>query len=102
MALDSLIHISCDSNVERTIPAFQHVTKPGPLDPSFHPASSITGRLAARGSSEFVKPATNSLDLFVRGVLPARIAKFRRLEPVLMLLPVLRGRVVAILTIAAL
>ena len=42
------------------------------------------------------------LDLFVRGVLPARVAKFRRFEPVLMLLPVLRGRVVAVLTIAAL
>jgi hypothetical protein len=35
-------------------------------------------------------------------VLPARVAKFRRLEPVLMLLPVLGGRVVAVLTIAAL
>ena len=42
------------------------------------------------------------LNLFVRGVLPARVAEFRRFEPVLMLLPVLRGRVVAVLTIAAL
>jgi hypothetical protein len=41
-------------------------------------------------------------NFFVRRVFPARIAKFRRFEPVLMLLPVLRGRVVAVLTIAAL
>jgi len=39
MTLDSLIHISCDPNVERTIPAFQHVTKARPLNSSFHLAS---------------------------------------------------------------
>ncbi len=94
MTLDSLIHINCNSHVERTIPAFQHVTEPDLVCAS--------SGIRLRYFSSHRAARTALLDLFVRCVLPARIAKFRRLEPVLMLLPVLRGRVVAVLTIAAL
>ena len=36
------------------------------------------------------------------GMLPARIAELRRFEPVLMLFPVLRGRIVPVFAIVAL
>ena len=42
------------------------------------------------------------LHFFVAGVFPARIAELLGLQPVVMLLPVLRGRVVPVLTIVAL
>ena len=52
-----------------------------------------------------VRPAWKREALFhflVRGVLPARIAEFVRFEPVLMLFPVLGGRVVTIFAVVTL
>ena len=59
-----------------------------------------TGAAGLKG--EFVTPVTNSLHLFMVSMFPTRVAKFRCFEPVLMFLPVLRGRVVPVLTVAAL
>jgi hypothetical protein len=44
----------------------------------------------------------DSLNFFMSGVLPARIAEFRRFQPLGMLAAVLGGRVVPVLTIVAL
>ena len=46
--------------------------------------------------------AVDSLNFFMPRVLPASIAKLRRLQPVLMLLPVFRRRIIPILAVVAL
>jgi hypothetical protein len=44
----------------------------------------------------------NLFNFFVRGMFPARVAEFLRFQPIRMFLPVLGGRIVSILAIAAL
>jgi hypothetical protein len=47
-------------------------------------------------------PVPDLLYFLVRGVLPARIAELLRFEPVLVLFPVLGGRIVAVFAVVAL
>jgi hypothetical protein len=85
--LHSFFHVSCDSDVERPIRASHHVTKPNP--------GNIFGH----------KSLAESETLFyflMPGVLSARIAEFRRFQPLGVLPPVLGRRVVPVLTIVAL
>jgi hypothetical protein len=57
-------------------------------------------QLALRVNSAKNRP--NSLHFFVIGMFPASIAKLRRFEPVLMLLPVFGRRIVPVFAVVAL
>ena len=61
-----------------------------------------SGRRVNSAASPDPEQAPESLNFFMPRMLPASIAKLRRLQPVLMLLPVLRCRIVPVLAVVAL
>jgi hypothetical protein len=68
-----------------------------------HPCSARYNRTSrARFLAPAASPLKHLFHFFVRRVLTARFAKLSRLEPVGMLLPVLRSRVISVFAVVAL
>lgn len=81
----SILYVSCDADIQRSVLASNHVARPLAL-------------LLIHGAQK----TRRLFHFFVRRVLPARIAKLRRLKPFRVLLPVLHGRVVSVFALATL
>src|SRR5277367_5649272 len=87
MFLNSLADVRRHSNVERTVRASHHVTKPRPRNFFGHKNLAESGKL---------------FNFLMAGMFSARIAEFRRFQPLGMFPAVLGRRVVPVLTIVAL
>jgi hypothetical protein len=85
--LNSLADVRRHSNIERTIRASHHVTKPSPVNSFGHKNLAESGKL---------------FHFLVPGMLSARIAEFRRFQPLGMLAAVFGRRIVPVFTIVAL